>query len=297
MAYYQIISNNQGSVANPGFMQNVTALGKSLGQGVSSAVFNDAAKQNGLIPEMELDSDGNTKINYRSPQLVNRGFYTAGAPGNPTGAPKEAKPEKLSDSIKDMLAEQAIKNAGKETADYGPELGGAVGPAPGAVQQPDGSFKDAQGNDVGEAQMGAKFPQPIGPDPSSVFNSALMKQTTSPQIAKSMGLPVTKTAKNSKQTVDEAIQDAQAGQKTWADVYRQFPTKIQMIQKARNALTNMQDDSGNQSGPAASAPAGDQNSGGGSDNERVSVISPDGQHGTVSKNKFQDAIKQGYRAG
>lgn len=241
MAYYQIVGNNQGYVSDPGFMQNVVALGNTMGKSLNAQIFKDAAAQNSLVPETEVDSDGNTKIQYKSPQLINRGFYSAGAPGNPNGKP--ATPGKgagsVAQTIKDMLAKSAVDNAAKETASYGPELGGGVGLGPGQKQMPDGSIVDQNGNQVGEGQPGMQNPQPIGPDPSSVFQAALEKQAAeNPSIAKATGLPTHKTGK---ETLDTSISDAQSGKKTWAEVYRQYPTKIAQIQKARNASANVQD--------------------------------------------------------
>lgn len=228
MAYYQVLNTDQGNKYDPGFMQNVNAVTSVLGKQLNKNVFQDAAQQNGLVPEYQIDSNGNTQINYKSPALVNRGYYTAGAPGNVDGKP--AAPESLSKSIQDMLAGEAVANATKEAQSAGPGLADNLT----LSADPSAAPSDT-------APQGKTFAQAQSMDPTSVFQSALMQQASSnPLIAKSLGgAAIPKTPGSKKETVDEAITDASAGNRTFADVYRQFPTKIKQIQAARAAMANL----------------------------------------------------------
>lgn len=244
MAYYTIIPNTQGYVSDPGFMQNITALANTMGKGINSAVYKDAAAKNGLVPEYDVDQNtGDTKISYKSPELINRGFYSAGAPGNPAGKPTQQNFSKI---IQDAIAQNAVKNATAEVPP-GEDLSQA-GWSLDAGQEP--SMTTSQTGD-------------LPTDHSQIFQDALMKQANdSPLVAKSIGVP-TSTMSSKKETLDTAIADAQAGTKTWAEVINQYPTKIKQIQQAKRGLAaaNAADNStpatvSDQGSPKTGSPAG-----------------------------------------
>lgn len=258
MAYYQVLNTDQGNKYNPGFMQNVNAVTSVLGKQLNKNVFQDAAAANGLVPEYQIDSNGNTQISYKSPQLINRGFYTAGAPGNPTGKPTQEKPQSVAKAVQDMLAGQAVSNATTEAKSYGPGLADNL-----SLGQDDGS------NSPDGVSTADTFSQRQAQDPTQIFQAALAKQAASnPIVAKSLGVaPVPARPGSKHETVDQAIMDASAGNRTFADVYRQFPTKIKQIQQARAAAANL--NLGNASSP---------------DNSRGDYVAP----------KPEDYLKKGF---
>lgn len=239
MAYY-VLQGKGGMDYNPGFMQNVSALGNAMGKNINSKVFSDAAASQGLIPEYDIDqSTGDVKTSYKSPQLINRGFYSPGAPGNPSGKPGQSN-QSVTKALQDAIAQNAIKNAQDETANYPEQLKGSPAGAPsGTIQQADGTLVDPEGKQVGEAPLGQAF-EPK-PDQNKIFQEALMQQANdNPLVNKSLGLPGAK-APGKKQTLDSDIAEAQAGKQTWADVIHKYPTKIKQIQQARRGLSNQSD--------------------------------------------------------
>lgn len=237
MAYYTIIPNNTGTPSNPGFMQNVVALANVMGKGINSSIYKDAAAQNSLIPEYDVDSEsGDVKTSYKSPYLVNRGIFAPGAPGNPDGKP--SAPQKTSQIIQDALAQAAVKNAQDQV------------PSGEDTSQPGWSLSDGQAPSNTAPQDG-----PLPTDHSQIFQDALMQQANqNPLMAKSLGVAPS-NPKPQKETLDSAIADAQSGNQTWAEVINKYPTKIKQIQQAKKGLSAYQAATAAQPTQAASTPA------------------------------------------
>lgn len=187
MAYY-VLQNHQGYVSDPGFMQNFTALGTAVGKNIQQQAMKEGVDKNSLIPEYEQDADGNVKTQYKSPALVGRGYYSQGGPGNSKKS-KAADPNSLSNSIKDMLAQQASKEAMKQAGSQ--QLDGSpAGVSGGVKQDADGNLTDPNGGDAGQVSPGSVFMQPSQEEAKNVYLSAIQQQAKdNPAIAKSVGLP------------------------------------------------------------------------------------------------------------
>jgi hypothetical protein len=233
MAYYQVIgANDTGKLQGGDLMANIAALGNAMGKNINSQVIQQAAANNGLIPEYNTDqATGDIQTSYKSPALVARNYYAPGAPGNPTGKP--GSPERTSQAIQDALAQTAADNASKTAASYAPGVDASAGWSLDPANAP---------SNVAPAGPG------LPTDPSQIFQSALLQQANqNPIVAKSLGLSISGT-KAPKENLDSAISDAQTGNQTWADVINKYPTKIKEIQQARRSLASV-------NAPAASAPS------------------------------------------